>query len=138
MIVNVIQVPPIGTNCYLLGDEARKVCAVVDPGGGAPAVLDMVRWFDAQGKYVAAMCMGTTVLEEAGIIRGRNVTGYTGYAEKLKSGVFSEDVVVQDGNLITSQGPATPWPLAFLVAELLGGDAKTVKTRTLYSQAGGI
>lgn len=43
MIVKVIQVPPIGTNCYLLGDETQKVCAVVDPGGGAPAVLDMVK-----------------------------------------------------------------------------------------------
>lgn len=43
MIVKVIQVPPIGTNCYLLGDETQKVCAVVDPGGGAPAVLGMVK-----------------------------------------------------------------------------------------------
>ena len=43
MIVKVIQGPPIGTNCYLLGDETQKVCAVVDPGGGAPAVLDMVK-----------------------------------------------------------------------------------------------
>ena len=136
----------------VFSDEVKDYDLIFLPGGNPggihlrenPAVLDMVRWFDAQGKYVVAMCMGTTVhfhlkgLEEAGIIRGRNVTGYTGYAEKLKSGVFSEDVVVQDGNLITSQGPATPWPLAFLMAELLGGDAETVRTRTLYSQAGGI
>ena len=54
MIVNVIQVPPIGTNCYLLGDEARKVCAVVDPGGGAPAVLDMVK---ASGLELAAILL---------------------------------------------------------------------------------
>ena len=86
---------------------------------------------------MAAMCSGTTVLEEAGVIRGRKVTGYTGYADKLKSGTFLEDVVVRDGNLITSQGPATPWPFAFLMAELLGGDAETVKERMLYRQAGG-
>ena len=54
MIVNVIQGPPIGTNCYLLGDEARKVCAVVDPGGGAPAVLDMVK---ASGLELAAILL---------------------------------------------------------------------------------
>ena len=54
MIVNVIQVPPIGTNCYLLGDEAQKVCAVVDPGGGAPAVLDMVK---ASGLELAAILL---------------------------------------------------------------------------------
>ena len=45
MIVKVIQVPPIGTNCYPLGDETQKVCAVVEPGGGAPAVLDMVKGY---------------------------------------------------------------------------------------------
>ena len=65
------------------------------------------------------MCSGTTVLEKAEVIRGRKVTGYTGYEEKLKSGTFLNDVVVQDGNLVTSQGPATPWPFAFLLAELL-------------------
>ncbi len=129
----------------VFSDEVKEYDLLVLPGGRPggmnlrenPKVIEMVRWFDGQGKYVAAMCSGTTVLEEAGVIRGRKVTGYTGYADKLKSGTFLEDVVVRDGNLITSQGPATPWPFAFLMAELLGGDAETVKERMLYRQAGG-
>ena len=30
------------TNCYLIGDENAKVCAVVDPGGSPEKVLDMI------------------------------------------------------------------------------------------------
>lgn len=33
MKIEALQVGPIGTNCYLLSDETRSVCAVVDPGG---------------------------------------------------------------------------------------------------------
>lgn len=42
MIVKTMPVGEIGTNCYLLGDESAKVCAVVDPGGDAPAIRKMI------------------------------------------------------------------------------------------------
>ena len=32
MEIKLMQVGPIGTNCYLLCDEIRKVCAIIDPG----------------------------------------------------------------------------------------------------------
>ena len=35
MEIKVLEVGPLGTNCYLLCDEAARVCAVVDPGGDA-------------------------------------------------------------------------------------------------------
>ena len=35
MNIKVLQVGPIGTNCYILCDEAEKLCAVIDPGGDA-------------------------------------------------------------------------------------------------------
>ena len=35
MTISYLQVGPLGTNCYLLFDEAEQVCAVVDPGGNA-------------------------------------------------------------------------------------------------------
>ena len=63
----------------------------------------MVKYFAAKDKYVAAMCSGTLVLSEADIIRGKEVTGYTGYGEKMPEAVFKEDVVVADGKLVTSR-----------------------------------
>ncbi len=34
MKIQALQVGSIGTNCYILCDEAAKVCAVIDPGAG--------------------------------------------------------------------------------------------------------
>lgn len=42
MIFDTIPVGTIGTNCYLIGDEAAGVCAVVDPGGSPEKVLAMI------------------------------------------------------------------------------------------------
>lgn len=42
MIVDTIPVGQIDTNCYLIGDEKAKVCAVVDPGGSPDRVLAMI------------------------------------------------------------------------------------------------
>lgn len=42
MKVTVMQVGPIGTNCYLLEDEATHQAALIDPGDEAPRILKMV------------------------------------------------------------------------------------------------
>lgn len=119
--------------------------ALIIPGGrhawgqliAESGVLEVIRTFDDQKKIVAAMCSGTRVIQAAGIIKGRTVTGYYGYEDVLTDGRFVKDVVVQDGNLITSQGPATPYPFAFKIAEALGADTTVVRARLLYEEAGG-
>lgn len=132
----------------LFSEEIKDYDMIVLPGGrpgganlgSSEAVLNMVKYFDENGKYVAAMCSGTTVLEKADVIHGRRVTGYVGYAEKLPSGVFEETVVVADDKLVTSQGPATVYPFAFKIAEVFGKteEVKTMKARMMYTFAGGL
>ena len=61
----------------------------------------------------------------------------TGYAEKLIGGIFIDEVVVSDKNIITSQGPATPYPFAYRIAEILGKDTTVLRERMLYNFAGG-
>ncbi len=126
-------------------DAVREYDMVVLPGGrpgGAnlredPEVISLVKYFMEQGKFVAAMCSGTLVLGEAQVIQGREMTGYTGYAQKLPGAHFKEDVVVVDKNLITSQGPATVYPFAYKLAEAMGKDVSVLKERMLYDFAGG-
>ncbi|MBE6961720.1 MAG: MBL fold metallo-hydrolase [Ruminococcaceae bacterium] len=43
MEIKMMQVAPLGTNCYLVCDETEKVCAVVDPGGSAKGVAAAIR-----------------------------------------------------------------------------------------------
>ena len=127
------------------GEEVKDYDMIVLPGGrpgGAnlknnPAVIEIVQYFNENNKYIAAMCSGTIVLSDAKVIEGKKVTGYTGYAEKLIGGLFIDDVVVADQNIITSQGPATPYPFAFKIAEVLGKDVSVMKERLMYHFAGG-
>jgi glyoxylase-like metal-dependent hydrolase (beta-lactamase superfamily II) len=39
MIIETLQLGPVGTNCFIVGDEATGQAAVVDPGDDAPRVL---------------------------------------------------------------------------------------------------
>lgn len=129
----------------IFGDEVKDYDLMILPGGrpgGAnlkenPDVIKMVKYYNENNKYLAAMCSGTVVLSDAKVIEGKKVTGYTGYADKLVGGIFSEDVVVFDQNIITSQGPATPYPFAFKIAEILGKDVSEMKERLMYNFAGG-
>ena len=43
MEIKMLQVAPLGTNCYLICDKEEKVCAVVDPGGSARGVATAIR-----------------------------------------------------------------------------------------------
>ena len=42
MYFDTVEVAPLMTNCYLIGDETEKLCAVVDPGGSPDRVLAMI------------------------------------------------------------------------------------------------
>ncbi|HSN43042.1 MAG TPA: DJ-1 family glyoxalase III [Propionibacteriaceae bacterium] len=111
------------------------------PGGDNlrtnPEVIALVQRFNGAGKWIGAMCSGTTVLAEAKVIEGKRVTGYTGYAAKMPGAIFVEDVAVADQNLVTSQGPATPFPFAYAIAEVFGVDTTELRERMLYNVAGG-
>lgn len=119
---------------------------IVVPGGRTLAarliaradLTETLASFSEQGKLVCGMCSGTTVLEAAGVLAGRRATGYTGYAEKLKSAHFvADEVAVADGNVVTSQGPATPYPFALKILKVLGTDTQELRSRMLYTRAGG-
>ena len=47
-----MQVGPIGTNCYILEDEGEKRAAVIDPGDEAGRILSVLREMDSQVDYI--------------------------------------------------------------------------------------
>lgn len=131
----------------LFNDEIKNYDMLVLPGGRPGGqnllenqdVISLVQYFNEHHQYIAAMCSGTVVLEKANVIKGKKVTGYTGYQDKLVSGDFVNEVAVFDQNIVTSQGPATPYPypFAFKILEVFGKDVTEMKERLMYNFAGG-
>ncbi|HNZ27732.1 MAG TPA: DJ-1/PfpI family protein [Spirochaetota bacterium] len=84
-------------------------------------LLSLIKDFDNKKKYIGAICAAPFVLERAGIIKGRKVTSYPGWKEKLPSASYSEDAVVVDGNIITSRGVGTAIDMALKIVEIIKG-----------------
>jgi protease I len=61
----------------------------------------------AEHKVLASICSSTVTLAKAGVLKNKKATCFSGDASELyKEGVFySEDPVVQDGLIITANGP---------------------------------
>ena len=105
---------------------------IVLPGGlggvasikASEAALDAVRFAWENGKYVAAICAGPTILAGLGITDGKNATCYPGCETQLGSANMVQAAAVTDGKVITgtSAGCAIPFGLA-LIAALKGQEA---------------
>lgn len=118
--------------------EADVSLAGLNPGTfdllfipGGPGVGDLrkdgraatlAREFAAAGKPVAAICAAPLVLMDAGLLAGKRFTAHQSVAGTLDRAL--DERVVQDGNLITSQGAGTAMDFGLaLVARLAGESA---------------
>lgn len=105
---------------------------IVLPGGlggvtsvraSAPA-MEALRFAWENGKFVAAICAGPTVLADLHITDGKQATCYPGCEDGMGSALVADNAAcVRDGKLITgtSAGCAIPFGLA-LVEALKGQD----------------
>ena len=81
--------------------------------------LDALKFAWENGKFVAAICAGPTVLADLGITDGKNATCYPGCEDGMGSAKMAENAAcVRDGKLITgtSAGCAIPFGLALVEA----------------------
>jgi protease I len=95
--------------------EAADFDALLLPGGQMnPDALRMedkavqlVKDFCQAGKPVAAICHGPWLLVEAGVVKGKTVTGWPSIRTDLKNAGANvvDQEVATDGNLITSRKP---------------------------------
>ncbi|KON33412.1 hypothetical protein AC477_01600 [miscellaneous Crenarchaeota group-1 archaeon SG8-32-1] len=117
--------------------------AVIVPGGNPgyknlrkdSRVIELIKMAFESKKMIAAICAAPAVLSDAGVLNGKFCTIYPGMENELENGrgISKQDIVVVDGNLITSQGPATALPFALIIVEKLAGKqiAESVKEKTL-------
>ena len=106
---------------------------IILPGGlggvasarASQEALEALRFAWENGKFVAAICAGPTVLADLGITDGKNATCFPGCESQMGSAIMAENAAaVRDGRLITgtSAGCAIPFGLE-LIAALKGRDA---------------
>ena len=86
--------------------------------------MDALRFAWENGKFVAAICAGPTVLADLGITDGKNCTCYPGCEGGMGQANMVHCAAIRDGNVITgtSAGCAIPFGLA-LIAALKGQEA---------------
>ncbi len=128
----------------LFGEEINTYDMIVLPCGKLGGqhlteneeVIKTVRYFNEKNKFIAAISTGIPSVEKAGVLTGKRVAEYSDSTDKLSNSNFIDQVVV-DQNIITSQGPATAFPFAYKLAEVLGEDTEILRDRMLYTFAGG-
>ncbi len=84
-------------------------------------VIELVQEFKAN-KIVGAMCAAPFVLKKAGVL-GNNYTCYPGAKDEIAHPGYREDLkVVEDGNVLTSQGPGTAVCFGLAIVKKLVGE----------------
>lgn len=119
----------------ILFEEADyDVCTMLVLPGGLPGTEGLrqhagleaqIRKFAAENRPIAAICAAPTVLGDYGVLQGKKATVYPGMEDKLTGADVIDASVVCDGNLITSQGPATAVDFALAVVNFIRGEEVT-------------
>lgn len=104
---------------------------IVLPGGqpgtdnlnSDPRISELLKKMANSGKFTAAICAAPSVLAKAGLLNGKQATGYPGVLEKmqLQNVLLKDQAVVTDGKVITSRGPGTAMDFALELIETLIG-----------------
>lgn len=109
-----VERPGYGLEADIAFDQVKveEYAAVLILGGRAPeylrnnaGVLDIVRAFDRQEKWIFAICHGIQVLAAAGLTAGKRVTCYEPLRlEAEQAGAkYVSDQTVCDGRMVTAQ-----------------------------------
>jgi protease I len=110
-----VERPGYGAEADRTLDEVRvdDHQAVLVLGGRAPEylrhdprVLDLVRAFDRQEKWIFGICHGVQILAAAGLIGGKRVTAYAHCRWEIEAAggrYVPEQEAVRDGRLVTGQ-----------------------------------
>lgn len=89
-------------------------------------VGDLLKNQEKNGKLIAAICASPALVlksHEVGV--GKKITCYPSFKNDVDGKfTFVDEAVVQDGKLITSQGPSTVFAFALKIVENLVGAEK--------------
>ena len=112
--------------------DKKNLDVIVFPGGlegtynlaDCKLLSEITNFLYENNKIVAAICAAPFALFKMGILKEQNFTCYPGMQKQIQNPNYKEEIVVRDGNIITSRGPATALDFALFLIEVLMGDEK--------------
>jgi 4-methyl-5(b-hydroxyethyl)-thiazole monophosphate biosynthesis len=120
----------IQTDFNIKDITTESIDMVVLPGGwdGTHALADdknvqeILKEMDQKGKNIAAICAAPFALNKAGVLK-QNYTCYPSVEKEIREDGYQSDksMVVEDGNILTSRGPATAMCFALEIVKKLKG-----------------
>ena len=124
---------PATSDLLLSAARSEDFCGLLVPGGFMPdklrrdaRVLSLTRDFFNAGKLVAFICHGGWIPISAKILKGKRVTGSVGIKDDLENagGIWVNEPVVVDGNVISSRTPKDLAPFAQAMVNFLNAPSR--------------
>jgi protease I len=124
---------PAASDLLLKDARSEDFCGLLVPGGFMPdklrrdtKVLSLTREFFEQGKLVAFICHGGWIPISAKILKDKRVTGSLGIKDDLENagGIWVNEPVVVDGNLISSRTPRDLAAFGMAMVEFLDANVR--------------
>ena len=124
----------IGVEADILLEEMDLTALdmIILPGGmggvasarASKGALDALKFAWDNGRIVASICAGPTVLADLNITDGKNATCYSGFESQMGSArMHPEKAVVRDGRLITGASAGCAVSFGLALVEALKGKA---------------
>ena len=115
--------------------KPEELDMVILPGGAGgverlkqdPRVERLIKAMQEKKKLIGAICAAPTALAKFGVLEGKRATVYPSLVEEIKPAHFVDQPVVEDENIVTSQGPGTALEFGLKLAEKLVGKEKAME-----------
>jgi 4-methyl-5(b-hydroxyethyl)-thiazole monophosphate biosynthesis len=129
---------PIEADALLSAEDYTDGDMLVLPGG-APGYENLgksskvislsKKYLDTPDKFLGAICAAPSILEAAGLLKGKKIICHYGVKDLIKEGIVVNDKIVQDGNLITASGAGLGIDFGLKLAEVLVGSQKVADVK---------
>ncbi|MBQ7578841.1 MAG: DJ-1/PfpI family protein [Synergistaceae bacterium] len=106
----------------------EKFDMLILPGGtleiaNHEGLQELLKKYNAEGKYIAAICAAPAALGKAGVLAGRKAVCYPGLEHHLTGASKGSERVETAGHITTAKGPAVTPIFALKLLEILEGKA---------------
>lgn len=124
-------------DCTLDDVHAEDFDMIVLPGGQPGAtnlrndsrVKQIIETLQNRNRHIAAICAAPSVLSAFGVLKGRAATSHPSVRQEVlaAAGSVSDERVVVDGPVVTSQSAGTAMEFSFKLVEILCGPEKATE-----------